>query len=356
MSAGISGGDVAPTIEDVARHAGVSRQTVSRVINGRNWVSEEARERVLAAVRALGYRRNALAGGLRSGRTNTIGLLISNILNPLFASEVRGVQDVAEAHGYQVILADTDEDVQKEEHLIDMLRQKQVDGAIVIPCHAASHAALTELQGSVDPGGPAQSCPAGLRLRHVRRRARDRDRDPASRRSGAPADRDHRRPRRSTTARERLSAYRKALQKNGMTYDGAIVTTTGYGTEDAHRATIDLMRLPQPPTAIFVTSALATLGVLSATQELGLLIPDDVALIGCNESLWAQFVTPPLTMIQTDPYAMGRTGAELLFRRLAAIGTTLHFGPASRRRSKSESFRAACRTPALFLAGSAASG
>ena len=159
-------------------------------------------------------------------------------------------------------------------------------------------------------------------------------------------------PRRSTTARERLSAYRKALQKNGMTYDGAIVTTTGYGTDDAHRATVDLMRLPQPPTAIFVTSALATLGVLSATQELGLLIPDDVALIGCNESLWAQFVTPPLTMIQTDPYAMGRTACRI------AVPPP---GRRSGRRSTPDQplvdarsprvFRAACRTPAALSGG-----
>ena len=349
---------MAPTIEDVARHAGVSRQTVSRVINGRNWVSEEARERVLAAVRALGYRRNALAGGLRSGRTNTIGLLISNILNPLFASEVRGVQDVAEAHGYQVILANTDEDVQKEEHLIDMLRQKQVDGAIVIPCHAASHAALTELQAASIPvvllnrALPDFDCVTfdGVReteiaIQHL-------------------VDQGHQRiaiiagPRRSTTARERLSAYRKALQKNGMTYDGAIVTTTGYGTEDAHRATVDLMRLPQPPTAIFVTSALATLGVLSATQELGLLIPDDVALIGCNESLWAQFVTPPLTMIQTDPYAMGRTGAELLFRRLAGDrdDAPLRTSLSSTLEVRESSGPHAARRPLFLGSGSAASG
>lgn len=308
---------MAPTIEDVARHAGVSRQTVSRVINGRNWVSDEARERVLEAVRSLGYHRNALAGGLRSGRTNTIGLLISNIMNPLFAAEVRGVQDVADAHGYQVILGNTDEDVQKEERLIDMLRQKQVDGAIVIPCHAESHAALAGLQAASIPvvllnrALPDFDCVTfdGIRegehaIQHL-------------------VNLGHQRiaiitgPRRSTTARERLSAYRKALQKNGIKYDAALVKATGYAADDARQATVDLMALPLPPTAVFTTSVLSTLGVLTATKELDLQVPDDLALVGCNETLWSQFVTPPLTMIQTDPYAMGRTGADLLFRRLA---------------------------------------
>lgn len=306
-----------PTIEDVAKHAGVSRQTVSRVINGRNWVSQDARERVLQAVRALGYRRNALAGGLRSGRTHTIGMLISNVLNPLFAAEVRGVQDVADAHGYQVILANTDEDVRKEERLIDMLRQQQVDGAIVIPCDADSNAALTELQAASIPvvllnrALPDFDCVTfdGVRegehaIQHL-------------------IDQGHQRvaivtgPRRSTTARERLSAYRKTLQKNGIPYDGALVKTTGYAAEDARRAAIELMALPSPPTAVFTTSVLSTVGVLTATTELGLDIPGDLALVGCNESLWSPFVTPPLTMIQTDPYAMGRAGADLLFRRLA---------------------------------------
>jgi DNA-binding LacI/PurR family transcriptional regulator len=95
------------------------------------------------------------------------------------------------------------------------------------------------------------------------------------------------------------------------------VKTTGFEMEDARRAALEMLQLLQPPTAIFTTSVLSTLGVLTATQELGLTIPGDVALVGCNENLWSQFAKPPLTMIETDPYAMGRAGADLLFRRLA---------------------------------------
>jgi LacI family transcriptional regulator len=308
---------VAPTIEDVAQRAGVSRQTVSRVINGRNWVSADARARVLEAVRVLAYRRNALAGGLRSGRTGTLGLLISNIMNPLFAAEARGVQDVADAHGYQVMFGNTDEDVRKEERLIDMLRQKHVDGAIVIPCDALSHTALIELQGDSIPvvllnrAMPDFDCvtfDAGRETEHTLTHLIQGGHQRIAIITGS---------RRSTTARERLSAYRRTLKKHGIAYQREYVKTAGFEAEDARRATAELLELSDPPTAIFATSILNTLGVLRATHELGLTIPDDLAVVGCNESLWSQFVAPPLTMVQTDPYAMGRAGAELLFRRLA---------------------------------------
>ena len=308
---------MSPTIEDVARRAGVSRQTVSRVINDRNWVSPDARERVLQAVRELGYRRNALAGGLRSGRTPTIGLLISNILNPLFAGEARGVQDVADGHDYQVILANTDEDVRKEERLVQMLREKQVDGAIVIPCHSAnSRVALEELARAAIPVVllnrrlPGFDCVAFDSTYE------------ADQAVGHLVERGHRRiaiitsPRRSTTARDRLGAYRQALERNGVEYDSELVKAAGWDEGDGAAATRELLSLPRPPTAIFTSSVLLTLGAVMAIKAAGLRIPEDVALIGCNETRWSQVVDPPLTMIQTDPYALGRTGAELLFRRL----------------------------------------
>ena len=305
-----------PTIEDVAQRAGVSRQTVSRVINERNWVSPDARERVLAAVRELGYRRNALAGGLRSGRTQTIGLLISNIMNPLFAGEARGVQDVADAHNYQVILANTDEDVGKERRLLQMLREKQVDGAIVIPCQATSRVALGEFAGASTPVVLLNRKLPGFdnvtfdsfgegeqAVQHL-------------------IDCGHRRiaiitsPRRSTTARERVRAYERTLKRNGIELDHDLVRAAGFGELAAHDATLALLALSRPPTAIFTSSVLLTLGTLMAIRAAGLRIPDDVALVGCNETRWSQVVDPPLTMIQTDPYALGRAGAELLFRRL----------------------------------------
>lgn len=305
------------TIEDVARRAGVSRQTVSRVINDRNWVSPKARERVLAAVKELGYRRNALAGGLRSGRTQTIGLLISNIMNPLFAGEARGVQDVADSHGYQVILGNTDEDVRKEERLIQMLREKQVDGAIVIPCQANSRGALSEL---VDASVPVVLLNRALPSFDSVTFDVSREAEQAIQHL---VDQGHRRiailtsPRRSTTAQERQRAYRRTLERNGIAYDSELAQTAGYGEQAACDATRALLELSRPPSAIFTSSVLQTLGALMAIKEAGLRIPEDLALVGCNEALWSQVVDPPLTMIQTDPYALGRAGAELLFRRLS---------------------------------------
>ena len=306
-----------PSIEDVALRAGVSRQTVSRVINGRNWVSPETRARVLTAIDQLGYHRNTLASALRSGQTKVLGLLVSDVLNPIFAREARGVQDVADAEGYQVIFGNTDEDVWKEARLLEMLREKQVDGIIIIPCGSESREALKQVQAeqkavvlinrclpdfdSVGFDAHTSSCQA---IQHL-------------------IDQGHRRiailtvPHRSATAQERIRAYSETLERNGIPVDkGLVRCAAGFHDEDGQRATLELLRMGDPPTAIFTSSSQLTLGTLVAIREAGLRIPQDVAVIGCNEGQWSRVVDPPLTMVLTDGYALGRSGAELLLRRI----------------------------------------
>ncbi len=305
-----------PSIEDVASRAGVSRQTVSRVINGRNWVSGETRERVLEAIRELGYRRNALASGLRSGQTHTVGLLLSDILNSQFASEARGVQDVADAAGYQVILGNTDENAVKEERLLRMLREKRVDGAIVIPCQPSSRRALAEFV--------AESIPVVLLNRFlpgfdsVWFDAHDATCDAIQH----LVEQGYRRialmtvPRRSSTARDRVRGYRETLERNGIAYDPGLALAPGFDAQSGHDAMLALLQSAKPPTAVFVSSSQLTLGALLAIKDAGLRIPEDVALIGSNESRWSRVADPPLTMVQTNGYELGCAAAELLLRRI----------------------------------------
>src|SRR5579875_3197009 len=121
------------TMIDVAKMAGVSTATVSHVINDSRYVSDETRQKVLAAIAALNYRNNGLARMLRRNQTGSIGLLISDIANPFFPDVVRGVEDVARAHGYSVILCNTDENADKERLYLDVLLEKRVDGFVVTP-------------------------------------------------------------------------------------------------------------------------------------------------------------------------------------------------------------------------------
>src|SRR5262249_26956704 len=116
-----------PTLVDVAREAGVSRQTVSRVINRSPAVAPATRQRILSAMRAVGYRQNRIASSLRTGRSGTIGFVLSNVMNPFFAAELRGAQDVLEAHGYRILVCNTDEDPRRERHYLGVLHEQRVD-------------------------------------------------------------------------------------------------------------------------------------------------------------------------------------------------------------------------------------
>ena len=285
-------------------------------MNGNKWVAVETRDRVLQAARDLQYRRNALAGSLRSGRTRIIGMLVSNILNPLYAGQVRGVQDVADLQGYQVMLCNTDEDVQKERRLLETLREHQVDGLIVIPCHiTASRVALAELYQASIPVVVLNRTLNGLDgvmfdgLGEIREATQH------------LIDQGHRRvalvtPPVTKLTPGRWATYRAVLLRNGIEYDPQLIRSVGHDVQTGYGAARELMGLPRPPTALYASTSMLTLGVLLAARDLGLRIPDDLALIGANEELWSKVTQPPLTMVQVDPRNLGRVGAELLFRRL----------------------------------------
>jgi LacI family transcriptional regulator len=243
-------------------------------------------------------------------------MLVSNILNPLFAGQVRGVQDVADREGYQVMLCNTDEDVQKERRLLETLREHQVDGLMVIPCDIrASRVALAEFYQASIPVVVLNRALRGLdgvvfdalaeteqAVQHL-------------------IDQGYRRVALVTSPLTKLAparwrTYRAVLRRNGIEYDPRLIRPVGYDVQTGYAATIELMRLPQPPDAIYANSNMLTLGALLAARDLGLRIPDDLALIGSNEELWTKVTQPPLTVVRVDPYKLGRTGAELLFRRL----------------------------------------
>ena len=127
-----------PTIQDVAHHAGVAPVTVSRVVNNSGYVRRETRARVEASITALGYVPNRLAGGLRTKRTNTLGLVLTDITNPFWTTVARGVEDAAQAQGYNVILCNTDESEAKQDQYVRVLLQKQVDGVLLVPARSTA--------------------------------------------------------------------------------------------------------------------------------------------------------------------------------------------------------------------------
>jgi DNA-binding LacI/PurR family transcriptional regulator len=306
-------------LHDVAEMAGVSASTVSRAIHEPQMVNARTRARVQDAIRALGYRPSRVARRLRveRGSSNLIGLVIPDIQNPFFADLARGVEDVAQQHGYAVFLGNSDEDIEKERRYLDVMLAEAVDGVILPPCSERDAAAL-ELARS---GTPLVCVDRRLARAAVDMVLIDNVR-------GAYAATEHliglgqRRigfivgPRRFSTSNDRLQGYRQALADHGIEVDPTLVregdSRQGSGRQRAH----ELLALANRPTALLVGNSMMTLGAMEAIREAGLRIPDDVALVGYDDVPWSLAVTPPLTLVRQPAYELGQRGMELLLQRL----------------------------------------
>jgi len=305
------------TIQDVAQHAGVSIATVSRVLNGTTHVNEEVAARVRAAVKELQYQPSRAAQALRANRSKIIGLLISDIQNPFFTALIRGVEDVANRNGYSLILCNSDENPRKEQQYIEVLCAERVAGAIVVPT-------------SENPPKLRLFREHEIPFISVDRRVKDRTTDAVLidnvrgayeavthliangyRRIGVITG-----PISTTTGRERLEGYRKALQEANLVYDPSLERIDNFKGEGGYKCANALLDLEQPVDALFVTNNLMTLGALEAIHERHLRIPDAIALVGFDEMPWAALSGISLTTVTNLCMNLGSTAALRLFQRL----------------------------------------
>ncbi|MBC7320565.1 LacI family DNA-binding transcriptional regulator [bacterium] len=307
------------TIKDVAERAGVSVMTVSRVINNSRYVSQETREKVERAMKELGYVPNALAHGLITKRTHVLGLIVSDITNPFFTTIARGVEDTAIKNGFNIILCNTDEDVEKEEKYIDLLLRKRVEGIILSPADCNKRDGIERIIMRNVPLVLIDRCIDGLNLDCVY----------SDSISGAYeltkylVSLGHKRigiivgPRRISTARDRIEGYKKALQEAGIPIDEALIRWgEKYSREDGYKNTKELLATNSPPTAIFGGNRLITVGILKAIRELGLKIPDDISVVSFDEVEDMSVTNPFLTVVSQDSYKMGVIAVECLLKRI----------------------------------------
>jgi len=305
------------TLRDIARRAGVSVSTVSHVLNGTRFVSEVRRQRVLAAIQELGYEPNAVARSLKINRSHTIGLIISDINNPFFTAVVRGVEDVANQHGYSVILCNTDENPDKELNYLRILRSKRVDGLIIAPT-GVLHEYLRNLVHSNFPivfiDRELDNLPVSAVVLDNETAAYQIVKHLISlghRRIGLISGR----PRISTTTL-RISGYRRALTEAGLPVDERLIVSGYSRIEGGVAATHALLECTPPPTALFAANNLMTIGALIALAQRCLRVPDDVALVGFDDFPWADVLRPRLTTVAQPTYDLGREAAQLLMQRL----------------------------------------
>ncbi len=307
------------TISDIAKASGVSQATAARALGNYGSVSEKAREQVLAAAESLGYHRNELAAALVAGSTRTIGLVVGDIENPFFASVVRGLTDVVEVEGHTVLLANSDEDVDRERHAVDTLRSRQVDALVVA---TAATADLSHLEAAASSGRPVILIDRLMPDSSLDTVTVDNEAGAAGAvahlighghtRIGIVTDE----PQIASSA-ERVAGYRRAHREAGVAVDEQLIVEGGPGQEDGRRGALALLGLEDPPTAVFTASNLATYGALSALAELGLRIPDDVALVGFDDFPLADVIDPPITVVSQPVDEIGREAGRLLLQRLA---------------------------------------
>jgi DNA-binding LacI/PurR family transcriptional regulator len=313
-----------PTYTDIARHAGVSTASVSRALANEKGVGPEVAERVRQSAQALGYRPNRAARALRRQRADAIGLVVSDVENPFFASVARAVEGVATARGYAVLLCNTDEDAEIERRHVNLMMGESVAGVIAVPSRE-------------EPGPLLELRDAGIPTVVIDRRVRGDlfDTVQVDHRAGARALVEHlighghdhvgtisvATP--ATSGRDRMRGCRDAIDAHpgtrltdleGRTEDAVGVART---SELAERLARQMLELPERPTAIFCANNLLSLGALRALRAAGLRVPDDVALAGFDDELFYDLLDPPLTGVAQPIERIARTAAELLYERIA---------------------------------------
>lgn len=305
------------TIVDVANKAGVSKTTVSRIING-NYANatEETIERVRKVIEELDYRPNSLAKGLKQVRTNVIGIILSNLLNPFWVRVLEGVEDTCRSKGYSLMICNSNDDPLIEEEHIRSFRLRQVDGIIINP--TAQNFSL--FQNMMDSGYPLVTINRKIMELNV-------DSVVMNNVRGARIAIEHllsqgRKkiamivypPHGITPRIERIEGYKQALLKHGITLDEAMIHMVDERKGEAKKKVQQLLSSDERPDALFSTNNMMSLEILEGIKETGLNIPEQIALVGYDETVWSKHLNPPLTTVNQPALEMGQAATERLIQ------------------------------------------
>lgn len=305
------------TIYDIAKAAGVSIATVSKVINETGRISAETRERVKEIMQEMDYQPSVVAAALTGKSTFTIGLLIPDLANPFYAEIARAVEDRGQELGFNLVMCSTDNKPSKEAQYISLLKQKKVDGIIVST--GFSEEAL--LQSLIE-----QHIPIALLARDMPSLEADSvkvdDAWGGYRAVSHLIELGHRRIAviaenlKLANMRERVQGYCRALSEADIPFDDELVEVSDFSAEGAKDCAYRLLERPKPPTAIFACNDLLATGVIRAARELGLTIPWDLSVVGFDDIAVAEIVDPPLTTINQPIARMGRQVIDLLVEEI----------------------------------------
>lgn len=308
------------SIKKIAKAAGVSTATVSRVLNGSDKVREHTAKRVMKVVEEMNYRLDHVARRMKVKPTDSlvIGLIITDIGNPFFSNVAKGVEDVAFKNRHVLMICNTNEDPEKEKFFLNSMLSEKVSGVIVVPTKGNA----TFFEKLVSDGFPmvmVDRRPGSLPVDSVSLNNEEGGYQAAKR----LIENGHKRIgiivgiKGLSNTQDRLQGYKNALKEAGIPILKELITYGDYIESGGRSATKKLLALPNPPTAIFSTNNLMTLGCIKELYKRKVSIPDEMALIGFDDSTWAEALIPPLTTVKQPGYELGVNAAELLIKKLS---------------------------------------
>ncbi|AXN39329.1 LacI family DNA-binding transcriptional regulator [Peribacillus butanolivorans] len=309
------------TLQQVAKHAGVSTSTASLIVRNNPRISEATRKKVLKSMRELGYVYDRIAANLRSQSSDTVGIIITDISNTFFSEFLIGVHDALEEVGYTVLLGTTFDSVTKQDQLLSTMLEHRVGGLILCPVSESTQETINRLNEidtpfvlavrelpEVNSDYVGINYPEGARIavNHL-------------------IEKGHKRIaflggiRESSTWIERMKGYREALSKAGLEVDESLMIDSAPTREGGLEAVFKVLNNPDPPTAIFCFSDLIAFGVMQGLRMKGLIPGQDIDIVGFDNVPVAEIYHPPLTTVSSFPQRMGKEAANLLHQKMVNI-------------------------------------
>lgn len=302
------------TMNDVAKLASVSTATVSRVLRNPETVKKETQEKVFSVIKQLDYSPNMLARQFRTSETKTIMVVVPSLTNLVFSEILAGIDEVATTAGYQVIFGNTNKNPGKAQEYINHLKQKQVDGIILLTVRLDRHIweeiadqypiilASDFIEGLKIPTVSTDNLECGyeatqhlIQLGHTK----------IAHVTGSPE---------VAVSRERIKGYKKALDKNRINFDPSLLLEGDYTISFGADSLVKLMKQPNKPTAVFFGNDEMAMGGMKAAKDLGLKIPEDIAIIGFDDIKFSAVIDPPLTTTAQPLQEMGKKSMDLLLK------------------------------------------
>ncbi|HUZ18555.1 MAG TPA: LacI family DNA-binding transcriptional regulator [Spirochaetia bacterium] len=309
---------VTATIKDIAREAKVSYATVSRALNNKYGVHPSTQERILAVAKRLNYRPNAIARGLVTRQTYTIGLILPDITNPFFPEVARGVEEGAQEQGYSVFLCNTNWERQREAQYIRLLTERRVDGIVLAPISNSAAEVEQELAPDMSvvyvSNVPRNTHRSYVEIDNIRGGflATKHLIDAGFRTIGFVGAVEG-----SLTVDERLEGFRMAFDRSGLKVDEHFVHLGHFRQETGYRIVRDMIEKGDYPRAIFAENDLIALGVMQGVRDSGLRVPADIAVVGFDDIPFASFREVQLSTVYQPKYEMGKLGAQILIDLIA---------------------------------------